>query len=255
MLPSRLIEPPTSSKPDSSSGASADTPTPVRTMNRTRRTLLICAASLAFAAVTGTILFGAAGRWDLPMFWAAIGVLTALGLVGTLAIEPSLLKERIKPGPGGRDKVTIVLGKLLGLGSFVIAGLDVGRFHWSDTVPLWLQILGLAAFALGFGVGVWAMIVNRFFSPLVRFQEERDHRLITSGPYRFVCHPAYAAILVGMPCLGFALGAWLPVLPLLVFSLLLLRRTRLEDRFLHEKLEGYTDYARRVRYRLLPGVW
>ena len=90
---------------------------------------------IAMIAITGTILFGCAGRWDLPWFWAYLAVWSATMVVAVLVLDPGLLRERMRPGPGGRDYATRHLGAILWLGQLVVAALDVGRFHWSDTVP------------------------------------------------------------------------------------------------------------------------
>ncbi len=88
--------------------------------------------SLLFVAV----LFGLAGRWDLPMLWAYAAIFLALGLAGTLTTDPGLMRERWRPGPGGVDrKTTAALGGLSYVAHIAVASLDVGRFHWSDTVP------------------------------------------------------------------------------------------------------------------------
>jgi protein-S-isoprenylcysteine O-methyltransferase Ste14 len=137
----------------------------------------------------------------------------------------------------------------------VVAGLDVGRFHWSDRVPLAVQLLGLVALAAAMAVMTWAVAVNRFFSSAIRIQIDRGHHLVMAGPYRYVRHPAYACapfLVVGG---GLALGSWLAALLGLIAFLPLLRRTAQEDRTLREQLDGYAEYARKVRYRLLPGVW
>ena len=99
------------------------------------------------------------------------------------------------------------------------------------------------------------MAVNRFFSPVVRIQTERGHHLITAGPYRYVRHPGYAGLLVGMPCSALALGSWLSGIPLLLICLFTIRRAVVEDRFLLENLDGYEAYAQTVPYRLVPCVW
>ena len=224
-------------------------------MGSLQRVVLIAVLGLAVPLATGAVFFLSAGRWDLPVAWAAIAVLGLLTTSGMVLIDAGLLKERMKPGPGGQDYFLIYMAKLLLLASLIIAGLDVGRFHWSDSVPLVARITGLAGFTLGMGVAVWSMATNPFFSSVVRLQAERGHHLITTGPYRFVRHPGYAGISVGVPCLALPLGSWLSILPMLAFCALVLRRTRLEERFLREKLEGYTSYAEQVRYRLLPGVW
>jgi protein-S-isoprenylcysteine O-methyltransferase Ste14 len=210
---------------------------------------------LAFIAILGALLFACAGRWDLPMFWAYLGVWMAPGLVVPFVVDPSLIKERIRPGPGGRDYLTAVAFTPVWLGQCVVAGLDVGRFHWSDNVPLAVQVIALVGMAAGVAVLVWAVAVNRFFSSVIRIQTDRGHHLITSGPYRYVRHPAYAVcplIFIGG---ALVLGSWLAALIGVVLVVPVLRRASIEDRVLREQLEGYAAYAQRVRYRVLPGVW
>jgi protein-S-isoprenylcysteine O-methyltransferase Ste14 len=143
----------------------------------------------------------------------------------------------------------------LWMGRYIVAGLDVGRFHWSDDVPLPVQAVALAVMAAALAFAVWAVAVNRFFSSVVRIQTDRGHHLITSGPYRFVRHPGYAAFTFIFAGGGLALGSWLAALIGLATFLPLLWRTVQEDRFLGEQLEGYAAYAQKVRYRLFPGVW
>jgi protein-S-isoprenylcysteine O-methyltransferase Ste14 len=101
---------------------------------------------------------------------------------------------------------------------------------------------------------MWAMVVNRFFSSVVRLQTDRGHHVIDSGPYRVVRHPGYAGIVASAPAGGIVIGSLWSLLPLAVMAVLLLRRLRMEDAFLHRELAGYPDYAKRVRYRLLP-LW
>jgi len=210
---------------------------------------------VAFMGLFGAVLFVSAGRLDLPMFWAYLGVWTASALVGPLVIDPTLLKERIRPGPGGRDYLTAALLAPLWLGQCVLAGLDVGRLHWSDNVPLTVQVIALLAVAAGLAVMVWAGAVNRFFSSVIRIQTDRGHLLITTGPYRYVRHPAYAVcpfIFIGG---GLALGSWLAGLSGLLLVVAVLRRTALEDSVLRQQLAGYAAYAEKVRYRVFPGLW
>jgi protein-S-isoprenylcysteine O-methyltransferase Ste14 len=189
------------------------------------------------------------------MFWAVVAVVGIMSIASMIFMEPDLLKERLRPGPGGRDKWIVQVMKLLWMASLFVAGFDVGKYHWSDTVPLAGQVAGLIGFGLGMGLLVWSMAVNRFFSTVVRLQADRGHHLVSSGPYRVVRHPGYAGFMVSTLCLGLALGSWLSVLTMLIFNVLILRRTIIEDRFLHENLEGYLSYAARVRYRLIPGIW
>jgi hypothetical protein len=119
---------------------------------------------LALTAVVAGLLFGCAGRWDWPFFWAYFAVFgLPLLTVALTAYDPGLAKERLRPGPGGRDRLFVV-GRSLISALYAVAGLDVGRFHWSDTVPLALQVAGLVGFVCAFGVILWAVAVNRFVS-------------------------------------------------------------------------------------------
>ena len=216
---------------------------------------LFALAVLGTTALLAAALFVSAGRWDLPALWIYVALVGALKLLGLAFVSPELVKEWIRPGPGARKDLYLVLGTPLWLAHFVIAGLDVGRFHWSDTVPVALQAAGLIALGAGQGILLWAVAVNPFFSGVIRIQRERGHRVITGGPYQYVRHPGYTGALVLALASGLALGSWLSILPLLPAVLLLFRRTRLEDRVLAEELERYAPYAKRVRYRLIPGLW
>lgn len=200
-------------------------------------------------------LFGSAGRWDLPFLWAILGIYAGFLVVVLLKMDPDLRKERFHPAPGGQDRHMRALLLPFMLAAWVVAGLDVGRFHWSDSVPFAVRVLALVGFVSGLGLASWALSVNRFFSPVVRVQAERGHRLITGGPYQYVRHPGYLGGLLSAVCSGLAFGSWGAMLPVAGCALVFLRRTALEDRFLRVELPGYAAYAERVRYRLLPGVW
>jgi len=211
--------------------------------------------SFGFVAGIGAVLFRCAGRWDLPMFWSYLGVWIAGSVIGATMMDPGLVKERLRPGPGGKDYLSALLIAPVALGQFAAAGLDVGRFHWSDTVPLGVQVVGLLTVAGAFAVMLWASVVNRFFSSVIRIQTDRGHRVVTDGPYRIVRHPAYAAAPFFFVGTGVALGSWIAALIGVVLILPVIRRTAQEDRTLRAELDGYAAYAERVRYRLLPGVW
>jgi protein-S-isoprenylcysteine O-methyltransferase Ste14 len=136
----------------------------------------------------------------------------------------------------------------------LLAGLD-HRFRWSAPTPLWAQAAGLLAVAAGGMLSNWAVAANRFFSAVVRVQRDRGHEVVDSGPYRYVRHPSYAGSITYMLGMTFVLGSRVALAAATVLSLVLAVRTALEDRTLQAELDGYADYARRVRYRLLPGVW
>ncbi len=224
-------------------------------MSRVLRSLLLVMFSAAVTAAIGLVIFLIAGRRDLPLVWAYLGIVAALTMTALVLMDPDLIKERIRPGPGARDRWIIYVIKLLTWTHLIVAALDLGRWELSDTVPRALAVAGLIGFASGFGLAVWAMIVNRFFSAVIRLQADRGHHLITTGPYRFVRHPGYAGVLLGLLASPLALGSWLSGIPMLIVAVLILRRVLTEDRFLHQQLEGYPAYAADVRYRLMPGVY
>jgi protein-S-isoprenylcysteine O-methyltransferase Ste14 len=209
------------------------------------------ALTLAFAAAFVLI----AGRWDLPWMWAWLAVFSGVIGFAFFILDPDLRRERFRPGGPSADPAALALMRLSSLGTMIVALLDIGRFHWSDSLPAWLHLTGLVLFAGGSLLPMLAMSVNRFFSPVVRIQEERGHRLVDRGPYAVVRHPGYAGM--AMLAIGGALllGSLVALAPALVFTALVLRRVGFEDAFLRANLEGYREYAERVRFRLFPGVW
>lgn len=201
------------------------------------------------------------GAWVWWQGWA-YAILAVLGFIisRVLAVRrnPDILKERrdsfAKEDAKSWDRIlapTVVLGSVVPL--FLI-GLDK-RFGWTNPFGLYANLIALIVIIIGYAVGSWALIENRFFSGVVRIQTDRDHHVISSGPYRIVRHPGYAASLwtfLATPILLDSLWALLPTL-LLIAALIL--RTSLEDRTLQAELPGYVDYTKKTRYRLLPGIW
>jgi protein-S-isoprenylcysteine O-methyltransferase Ste14 len=140
------------------------------------------------------------------------------------------------------------------IGWMVLIGLDARRFGWSD-VPLWAQALGAVLIALGMIV-IWQTFrFNTFAAPQVRVQAARAHRVVTEGPYRIVRHPMYAGSILWLLGTPLLLGSWWGVVavPLLVVGMA--PRAVGEERMLRRELSGYDEYARRVRFRLIPGIW
>lgn len=204
------------------------------------------------------VLFGSAGRWDLPMVWAYLCIYSISHLVIALTIvkQVDLAEERMRPGPGAKnwDRAWLTVYGFSCFAILIIAGLDI-RFGWPGAVPLGVQIAGLVGFAAAVGLIVWAMSVNIFFSTVVRIQRDRGQYMITAGPYQYVRHPSYVGSALFWLCTALALGSWWAMLPATLVALQYTLRTALEDRALHEELEGYAEYAERVHYRLLPGIW
>jgi len=223
-----------------------------------RRTFL---NALQAMVVSGTLLFVSAGRLDIPSFWiyqvVQFCIFLALG-VPLVFKSPGLMKERWKAGSRevkGAHKAWRMFNRILSYAVFIAAGLDVGRFHLLPAMPVWVQVLGGAMTVGGAAIIVWSMRTNYFFSTVVRIQKDRGQKVITSGPYGFVRHPGYVGMILRVIGLTALLGSWLSVLVSFLYIPLFVVRTILEDRMLHEELEGYEEYASQVRYRLVPVVW
>jgi protein-S-isoprenylcysteine O-methyltransferase Ste14 len=205
-------------------------------------------------SVLGLLLFAVAGTWRDPWLWAFLGVTALVGGSAMLIISDDLARERYRPPSPGADRLSLRTIRLISLTHLVVAVLDGTRFGWSDMTPS-LRIAGLIGFGLSFAFVVRAMAANRFFSAVVRVQDDRGHHVVDRGPYARIRHPGYAGMILGVLFSAFALGSWLSLGIALVYSGLMLRRVLFEDRFLHANLDGYATYARRVPYRLIPGAW
>lgn len=135
-----------------------------------------------------------------------------------------------------------------------VAGLD-HRYGWSPEYPLWLIVMGFILISLGYAFATWALAENRFFFSVVLIKKERGHVVCDSGPYRFVRHPGYAGNILALFGIVLALSSLWALIPAVVATIITVIRTVLEDQTLQQELPGYRDYARRVRYRLVPGIY
>ena len=140
------------------------------------------------------------------------------------------------------------------LAIIVVAGLDA-RFIWSSAIPagIWWAALLLGWFCQLFVL--WAMASNKFFATSVRIQEERGHKVVNAGPYSLIRHPGYAGSVLYTLLIPLVLGSYWTYIPVVLTVILLVVRTRLEDRTLQSELPGYTEYTEKVHHRLIPGVW
>jgi protein-S-isoprenylcysteine O-methyltransferase Ste14 len=136
----------------------------------------------------------------------------------------------------------------------VVAGLDAVRYQWSY-MPFYFVYIGAAVIALTNAFGTWAMLENEHFEQFVRIQTERGHRVVTTGPYRIIRHPGYAATIIGAVGVPLMLGSWWAFVPMVAHMILFGIRTWLEDRTLAKELDGYAAYTRQTRFRLFPGIW
>jgi len=207
------------------------------------------------------LLFVAAGTIAWPQGWIYLAAMGAAGFAGGFWLarrDPALLAERLG-SPFQRDqersdKIFMSVLILLWVAWFVFMPLDAVRFRLSH-VPVWAQAIGALLIALSMYAFYLTFRENSFAAPVVKIQKQRGQTVVTTGPYRHVRHPMYAGAILyflGTPLL---LGSWygLAIAPLMI--VLLAFRIPIEERALREKLDGYEDYARRVRYRLIPGIW
>jgi len=206
-------------------------------------------------------LFLPAGRLDWVAGWTFLAAFLAFGLgvsLWMLRHDPALLAERQQAQQKGNvkrwDRVIMSLYSVLLFAMLALAGLDAGRFGWS-AMPVAGRVAGWAGFLIAAAL-IWrVMRENTYLSQMVRIQDDREHRVITTGPYRYVRHPMYVGVILFIVCVPLALGSWWAGIPAGLIAGLFVLRTALEDRTLHDELPGYREYATQVRYRLMPGVW
>ncbi len=204
-------------------------------------------------------LFWSAGRIDWWPAWAAVAVMLAWMTATAIVIfrlNPGLLVERMGSRKGTKRWDTVIMGSLglTQLVRYIIAGLDQ-RYGWTEGFPLAIQIAALIICVAGYALFVWATASNPFFSQFFRIQTERGHVLITSGPYRYIRHPAYIGGILYELAVPILLASWGALMVSGLSTSLLVLRTALEDRTLQIELAGYMDYTHRVRYRLIPSIW
>jgi protein-S-isoprenylcysteine O-methyltransferase Ste14 len=200
-------------------------------------------------------------HWSWSEAWIyAIVNISSFAISRALAARhhPDLLVERSRFLQNADAKPwDRLLSPMVGAGSGLIplvAGLDE-LFGWSPAYSMPVKIISLALILAGYVLASYALIENRFFSGMVRIQTERGHQVVSSGPYRWMRHPGYAgAALAYLATPPFLDSSW-AFLPAVLITSILVIRTHLEDTTLQVELEGYHDYAGRVRYRLLPGIW
>jgi protein-S-isoprenylcysteine O-methyltransferase Ste14 len=211
--------------------------------------------------LTGALLFACAGTLDWPGAWVFMAELVIASLAITLWLaryDPGLLRERMgspfQPDQVRSDKLFMAFVLVIWHGWLVLMAFDARRWGWSH-MPDALSVTGAMLIVIGFFV-VWLTFrENSFAAPVIKIQDERGHRVISTGPYGIVRHPMYSGAIVYLVGIPLLLGSWLGllVLPLIIGGLML--RISIEETALREGLPGYTDYTARVRCRLLPGVW
>jgi len=219
----------------------------------------IIAQILILMSILGALLFLPAGRWDWPQAWVLIIFLAGYFLLYVfigIFQDPEQTRERSHMAANVKrwDKILMRIYTALLPIVFIIAGLDWGRFEWSS-VPIFIQILAWIGLALAGALILWTVHTNTYLSRYARIQEDRHQQVISTGPYSIVRHPMYFGIIVLFFCLGPALGSFYALIPGLLIDVLFILRTAKEDQMLLVELSGYKAYTKRVRYRLIPGLW
>jgi protein-S-isoprenylcysteine O-methyltransferase Ste14 len=209
----------------------------------------------------GAIIFGAAGTIDYPGGWLYLGEMIVLSAVSgpyMARVDPGLLRERLKPpiqkDQPLADKLILIPILLLLFGGMGFMAADAERWRWSMMPPS-VQWAGCGLLFATILFMFWTMRTNSFAAPVVKIQRERGQKVITTGPYAIVRHPLYFGALFYVAATSLVLGSWwgLATVPLVALGFAV--RIGIEEKALREGLQGYDDYARRVRWRLVPFVW
>lgn len=209
----------------------------------------------AFSLVYGVGTLALSGQWRSPLLWTFITGMSLLFLYALTASASDLASERFRPPDPGIDATALRWIRIMALATVVVSPLDGGRLHWSPPFPDRVRIAALIVCLSAVLFCFRAMIVNRFFSVVIRIQSDRGHRVVDSGPYALVRHPGYAGMIVAVPAMAITLGSLWGLGFALTYSLLIFQRVRKEDRYLQSSLPGYGEYAARVTSRLIPGIW
>ncbi|MDX1302908.1 isoprenylcysteine carboxylmethyltransferase family protein [Photobacterium sp.] len=212
--------------------------------------------------IISMILFICGGDLSWWQAWLFSIQFVAAGIGGRMWAEqrhPGLTAERqnienIQNAKAWDRVLAPLMAVSVGFSMVIVAGLD-HRYNWSSEFSLWLIVIGFILISLGYAFAAWALAENRFFSSVVRIQTDRGHVVCDSGPYRFVRHPGYAGNILALFGIVLALSSVWTLIPAAVASIVTVIRTALEDQTLQEELPGYRYYARRVRYRLIPGIY
>ena len=220
-----------------------------------RRTFISLVISIFVLALLIFLPAGDIWWWKGWIFILVFSVLTIVSVFYLAFANPEIFvaRSKIQVGTKWWDKVMLffLLTSLMAI--FPVAGFDY-RYNFSF-VPLWLSVLGHVLFSFGFITSTWVYSVNKFAEPGVRIQAERGQKVIDTGPYAIIRHPLYLASFFLVGGIPLVLGSYWAMIPVVIGDLVLIVRTALEDQMLQNELQGYREYACRVRYRLIPGVW
>ena len=206
------------------------------------------------------LLFYAAGRTNIPRAWFCL-IVNLIGIFGGIIIVAARNPELINHRGRWRRKDTKLWDKILvriyGFAGFYLVYLVIGWDikHHPASLGIGFAVLGSALYIVGSIIMHWAMLANKHFEVTVRIQKDRDHKVVTKGPYQIVRHPGYVGAILWTVSPPLIVGSVMALFPAVVAVGLLVVRTILEDRILYRELDGYGEYAATVKHRLLPGIW
>ncbi|MBU0699410.1 MAG: isoprenylcysteine carboxylmethyltransferase family protein [Proteobacteria bacterium] len=178
-------------------------------------------------------------------------------LFNWIIIPSELIQERFKPGAGTKKWDYVFHALFLPLVYIIpcIAVLDGEKYRWTVSFPLWVIALAFIVVFFGYSLEILSLWKNRFFSSTVRIQNDRGHHVIDKGPYAIIRHPGYAGGIVSSFAIAIGFNSLWALVPAILYTILIIIRTVLEDTTLLKELPGYADYASKVKYRLFPKVW
>lgn len=202
------------------------------------------------------ILFISAGTIRWLWAWVYLGIGILILAANALVLDPELVAERGKKKEGVKkfDKIITTINIIPAIAIMVLSGLEY-RFGWSENIPLYYYITGIILMVLGNALFTWAMASNKYFSTYVRIQADRDQTVAEGGPYVWVRHPGYTGYIIFTFATPMILGSLWALIPAGSTFILFIIRTILEDNTLKNELDGYKEYAGRVKYRLIPGIF
>lgn len=205
------------------------------------------------------LLFWGAGTWNYWQGWIFFIYMIILMIIILFLFKDKmdLGKERLHPGKGMKawDKVIAVFGIILFMAIMIIAILDSGRYKWSQELPMSFYIISYIILTLGNTFIIWAMYTNKWFSSVARIQKDRNQKVCSSGPYKFVRHPGYFGGFFMIISLPLVFGSLYALPFAILMAIIVIVRTALEDNMLKKELKGYKEYTKKTRYRLFPGLW
>jgi protein-S-isoprenylcysteine O-methyltransferase Ste14 len=217
-------------------------------------------APYRWLAIQAVCFFISAGRFNIPRAWLYFGISIIIATVGNIIMwkkTPELLNQRgeYKLDTKSWDKILVPVFLLTSIiGIPVVTGLDTGRYQWSISGTTSL-IAGLMLYICGSVIQQWAMLENRHFEGTVRIQNDRGHRVISTGPYGIIRHPGYLAMILTSLVMPLMIGSMYALIPAGFVIIVLIIRTALEDQTLQKELTGYLEYTQKIKYRIFPGIW